>query len=160
MFARVYRPLAFLRQITKRPSTMRLHQRRRSPPVLLPYLKITQFVLMQPRQVQHELEPKSKCLRLNWGRFSPCCLRLLAPSISVVSLARYHWETTFFCSLKSVLHPSIKRWERKERGKREMQESTPRVDAAYERACWESPARMPHVCLGGCAFGCNTLPRF
>ena len=27
----------------------------------------------------------------------------------------------------SVLHPSIKRWERKERGKREVQESTPHV---------------------------------
>merc|ERR1712019_334763 len=65
-------------------------------------------VMMRPSQVQHKFQPLSKCLRLIWGRFSTCCLRLLAPSISVVSLALYHWETPLNStleSIKSVLHP-------------------------------------------------------
>ena len=42
----------------------------------------------------------------------------------------------------------MKRWERKERGKRDVPGSVLRFDAAYERECWELPAPMPRVHAG------------
>ena len=104
-------------RITMQRSKMRLHRRRRSPPALISYLKMQTDVMMRPSQVQHKFQPLSKCVRLIWGRFSTCCLRLLAPSISVVILASYHWETTLPSWIKSVLHPFIERLERKDRGR-------------------------------------------
>merc|ERR1712048_1151460 len=102
--------------------------------------KIHQNVMMQTRQVQHKLKPESKCLWLIWGRFSTCCLWLLAPSISVVSLISYHWETAFLWICQG----------------RDVPGSAVRVDAAYGCECWESPARMPRVRARAVVPGRNT----
>merc|ERR1712048_272744 len=152
--------------------------------------KIHQNVMMQTRQVQHKLKPESKCLRLIWGRFSTCCLWLLAPSILVVSLASYHWETPLnstqhklrgclwlICgrlstcclrflapSISPISMVSLMSYQGKAHWEtflwvcqgRDVPGSAVRVDAAYERECWESPARMPRAHAWAFAPGRNT----